>query len=350
MPVRCPACHSDQTKPTPTRNLWERLTDMLGRKAYFCEDCYRRFTPSKSNASTTEKTQPPFPETHKAPQVAMVVEVPAVTAEPSPAREEHQTSAPPPLEEEDSLISRMRREQMKEQDYQDEAAAPEKASRLALLPLSPAKLAGALGGAVLLIVVILWYHSYLNQPLPVAQIPATRVKISESTAPSRSEGLPNPATSSAPASAVVLSPPAPSTREAAPLSTEPAGAAPLPTPAAPQAQASVPVRRNVSPAPTRKVPVAKAKPSVAKPSVSKAQDNYAVQFGAFGQAPRAQALAANLKVKGIQVQVVAVKGRDGKIWHKVRSGQLATREAAQRAQRKLEQSSGVKGMVVRMKP
>lgn len=379
MPVRCPACHSTQTKPAPARNFLERLSGLLGRRAYFCEDCYRRFTPSKSSAPDPEEAPPlATAEDEEAPQSAMVVEAPVALAEPDAALEN--PSAPPPgpppapaqpfPDEDDSLISRMRRQQMEEENARHQEADSDRPSRLTL-PLSPAKLAGALVGALLLIVLILWYRSSLEQAPVPAHAPTTRVKISEGAPPASPEGapsLPAPSTGT-PAPAAGPSEPAPTSVESPPPSPAPAAPAPLPMPAAPLVQAPAeapaptvlpappaqpaPSRRSAKPAPARKAPPAKSKPLAARPTAAhsaKATGNYAVQFGAFSQAPRAQALAAKLKAKGIQVQVVKVKGRDGKVWHKVRSGGLASQEEAQRVLRKLEQTSGSKGMVVRLRP
>lgn len=348
MPVRCPACHSDQTKPAPARNFLERLGGLLGRRAYFCEDCYRRFTPSAgASAPPDEEPEPDI----QGPELAEPMPE-ALGETPPPAV----TMGIPQAHEEDSLISRMKRRQL--EDSQEDDAPASEGSRLPLF-FSPAKLAGLLGAGVLVIMLILWYRSSLDQPPPPSQPPTTRVKIGETTPPARLESGAGPSATATP----LPSEPAPGPGQLAPASQAPASPAPpapqaitpppeIPTPP-PAPALPAPPRPSAQPAPAKKPPVAaKARPPVAKTSPAKpsAQGNYAVQFGAFSQAPRAQALAAKLQAKGLKVQVVTTKGRDGKVWHKVRSGPLASHGEAQRVQRKLEQASGIKAMVVRLKP
>jgi cell division septation protein DedD len=370
MPVRCPACHSDQTKPAPPRNFLERMGGLLGRRAYFCEDCYRRFTPSGSSAPPPEEAPPPAAEIEEGPSILPAPAAPPVSAPPEESPPQAQAVAMDIPQEEDSLISRLRRQQLEENEGNDDSLASDKSPGFSL-PLSPVKLAAILGGALLLIVLILWYRSHLEQAPVTHQAPTTRLKISEGTSAQTPEGA---AGSVAPVAPVTPSQPsrepAATLGEQMPARVEPPAPAPLAMPQEPAvlplpptSAPPAPSRRRaqqtpaVAKAPAVKAPVAKApatktKPTAIKPSPPQAlsQGGYAVQFGAFSQASRAQVLVAKLQAKGLKVQVVSVKGRDGKTWHKVRSGGLASQDEAQRVQRKLEQASGIKGMVVRLKP
>lgn len=374
MPVRCPACHSDQTKPAPARTPWERISGLWGRRAYFCEDCYRRFIPSKSGQPAPEPAQAPAPEeaasstapaAEALPEVSMAIpaqnEAPPSPVQgpppepPSPAQTPAQEGMAP-VEDEESLIVRMRRQMSEEAPAEEPLAAPEEPPRPAW-PLTPAKMAWIGGGVVLAMVLVLWYRSSLDRPPQPPQAPTTRVKISEPTPPAPAQ--PPAATQPSPAA----QPPAPAPQ---PLATAqmPIREAPLPPEkpaprAEPAPKAVEPPRAEPAPRPAARPPAPKtpaAQPKAAPKTASApsrpapSQGNYAVQFGAFSQAARAQVLAAKLQAKGVKVQVLSSKSQDGKTWHKVRSGGLPTQAEAQRVQRKLEQVSGVKGMVVRIKP
>lgn len=360
MPVRCPACHSDQTKPAPARNLWEQLTGLLGRRAYFCEDCYRRFTPSKSGQPTPESEAQPAPEAsaatpaRPAPSASGAEEVAelsmAISAQeglPTPASPQGQPPEAAPAPDEESMVTRMRRQMSEETPAEEAQAGPEQTKPRQAWPLSPARLAWIGGGVVLAMALVLWYRSSLDRPPQPPQAPTTRVKISEPAVAPPAASAPMPASEAAPPQER----PSPRT-EPAPRAMEPPRALEPPRAAEPAPRtASRPPAPKPAATPTKAAqPKASPKTASAPSRPSPGQGNYAVQFGAFSQASRAQALAAKLQAKGVKVQVQSGKARDGKVWHKVRSTGLPTQAEAQRVQRKLEQVSGVKGMVVRIKP
>jgi cell division septation protein DedD len=76
---------------------------------------------------------------------------------------------------------------------------------------------------------------------------------------------------------------------------------------------------------------------------------YALQFGAFTQEALARGLVRKLQANGIKAQMRPEKGKNGKVWHKVRSGGYATAQEAQQAARKLEHLGGAKPLVVRLR-
>lgn len=238
MPVRCPSCHSDQTKPAPASGLWERLGGLLGRKPYFCDDCFRRFVHSgptdppeapeldpserlpmdiaheaadapdalgdfetppprrerqaRRPVEPPEAPEPPAPEppAHPASQARMTDHPMEGILERLREKQSHDT-----LEQPTGLLERLRHKQPEDQEIkpersplsrrrrqrQEEIEAQEHSGPVAIKgSFSLIKVAGVLGVAVVTVLLVLWYRAAVEKPAsPAAGLGATRAKIGE---------------------------------------------------------------------------------------------------------------------------------------------------------------------------
>jgi DedD protein len=186
------------------------------------------------------------------------------------------------------------------------------------------------GAAILLALVVLFVPEFLSGPKPSPQaLPATL------TVPMHSYTVdlndPTRTTLQEAASAASPDPPPPSTT---PAPVEAPGATPMSPPVAPGAAASTPAEAtaaaSIESAPnTPMVPVASG--AIARPParLASAKGAWGVQLGSFASKANAEKLAQLLQGKGYSVAVSGV-GTGSAARFRVRIGQLADRESAQR--------------------